>query len=76
MDAVVAVNIKKIMTKKRASSTEGQNASKRLCTEKNNAESSSASDVSEMSDESDGENNCSQNPDFVPQEHNVSSKLL
>ena len=58
------------MGKKRASSVGGQNVSKRMRTGENGIEN--GSDTSDMSDgESDMEQNCSQNPDFVPQEPNV-----
>ena len=58
------------MSKKRAGSEAGQTASKRMRTGKNSVEN--GSDISDMSSDSDGENDCSQNADFRPQEHNVS----
>ena len=54
------------MAKKRASSEGGQNVSKRMRTGENSVEN--GSEISDMSAESDGEQNCSQNPDFRPQE--------
>ncbi len=65
------------MVKKRASSDGGQNASKRLRTGENNGENGSDSDMSgDRLSDSDGENNCSQNPGFRPQEPTVSCMLL
>ena len=58
------------MAKKRASSAGGQNVSKRMRAGEKSFENDS--DMSDMSAESDGEQNCSQNPDFRPQEPNVS----
>ena len=66
------------MVKKRASSDGGQNAPKRLRTGENNGENGSDSDMSsgDRLSDSDGENNCSQNPGFRPQEPTVSCMLL